>query len=55
MVRPLKNVAREEMAKYWDPDIDAIKEDVGIRLEEGRGAQGIVDKDLPDAIKKIEK
>jgi len=55
MVRPLKNIAREELAKYWDPDVEAIKNDVGMRLEEGRGAIGIVDKDLPEAMKKIEK
>jgi formylglycine-generating enzyme required for sulfatase activity len=54
MVRPLENVAREDMAKYWEPDVDAIKDDIDIRLEEGRGALGIVDKDLPEAIKEIE-
>jgi formylglycine-generating enzyme required for sulfatase activity len=54
MVRPLENVPREEMAKYWEADVDAIKEDVDIRLEEGRGVLGIVDKDLPEAMKQIE-
>jgi len=53
VVRPLEPVSREMMAKYWEPDIDEIKESVDMRLEEGRGVLGIVDKDLPEAIQKL--
>ena len=53
MIRPLKEVPRKEMAKYWEVDHEDIKSDVDDRIEEGRGVLGLVDKDLPKAIKAI--
>jgi formylglycine-generating enzyme required for sulfatase activity len=50
LLRPLKPHPREEMAKFWEIDADDIRDDVGYRLEEGRGVLGIVDRDLPKAI-----
>ena len=56
LMRPLDTPAsREDKEQYWSPrskrDTMAIK----FRLEsDGKGAKGIVDKDLPAAIKKLE-
>jgi formylglycine-generating enzyme required for sulfatase activity len=54
VLRPLNELPKTEMAKYWDPDVEDIKFDVQIRLEEGRGVSGIVDKKLPGAIETLE-
>ncbi|HJN07611.1 MAG: formylglycine-generating enzyme family protein [Pirellulaceae bacterium] len=54
MVRPLHAPTKKEMAKYWDADHDDIKFDVDGRLSEGRGAIGLVDPDLPAAIKALD-
>ena len=54
MIRTLKVLPRKEMAKYWEIDNEDIKSDVDGRLEEGRGVLGLVDKDLPKAIKAIQ-
>jgi sulfatase modifying factor 1 len=53
MIRPLKEVPRKEMAKYWEIDHEDIKSDIDGRIEEGRGVLGLADKDLPAAIKAI--
>ncbi len=59
IIRPLKEPTESEKAKYWEADVDDIKDAVADRMAEGRGALGLVDKDLPkriqdaaDAIKK---
>ncbi|MCA9141233.1 MAG: formylglycine-generating enzyme family protein [Planctomycetales bacterium] len=54
VLRPLNELPKAEMAKYWDPDDEDIKFDVQIRLEEGRGILGIVDETLPAAIQSLE-
>lgn len=53
MIRQLNVVPREEMAKYWEIDNEDIKSDVEGRLEEGRGVLGLVDKELPKAVKAV--
>ena len=54
LVRPLKELSRKEIGRYWEADVEETKFAVTSRLEEGRGAQGIVDKELPEAIKALE-
>jgi len=54
LVRSLNEIPRKETAKYWEADVEDVKFGVQIRLEEGRGVLGLVDKDLPAAIKKLE-
>jgi len=53
IVRPLKTLPKEEMAKYWVPTVDEVVDDVQLRLDGGRGVRGLVDEDLPAAIKKL--
>ena len=52
--RPLNPPARETINKFWTEDSEMLKMAVDNRLEEGRGARGLVDKDLPQAIKELE-
>ncbi|MBP88219.1 MAG: transcriptional regulator [Planctomycetaceae bacterium] len=54
LVRPLHELPRKEMVKYWEADVEDVQYDIQVRLEEGRGAIGIVDQELPAAIKKLQ-
>lgn len=54
-IRPLHPPAREACARFWEPDVEEIELDVQARLDEGRGALGIVDKALPAAIDELNK
>jgi adenosine/AMP kinase len=42
------------MEKFWEADIDEIREDVQNRLDEGRGVLGVVDPDLPKVIAELQ-
>jgi len=55
MVRPLDPPAeRKDRETFWKPDLERILEDVNFRIEqEGRGALGVADPTLTDAIKKL--
>ncbi len=54
IVRPLKVPPRDQWARYHDADIEQIRDHVDQRInDEGRGEWGIVDPDLPAAIKKL--
>ncbi len=53
LLRPAEPVAREAIEEFWKIDCDDIRYDVEDRLNEGRGVLGIVDKDLPAAIKAL--
>ena len=56
IVRPLQPPPRQQWAKYWDADLEAISQVVNRRIdEEGRGERGIADSSLPAAIKKLAK
>ncbi len=57
LLRPLGDLPLEKEARerYWGIDAEETKLDVELRLEEGRGALGIVDPDLPEAVKKLDK
>jgi len=55
VIRPLKeDIAKEDKEEFWKADAEDITEGVENRLQEGRGVLGIVDKDLPAAIKELE-
>ncbi len=55
IVRPKNPPPRKEWGKYWDADLKHIKQDVDLRVfQEGRGAWGVVDKRLPEAIKQLD-
>jgi len=47
LVRPLAEPAAADRAKWWDADVESIRDDTADRLREGRGARGIVDPRLP--------
>ena len=54
VIRPLKPAPAAERSKYWDADLASITDDAKDRVDQGRGARGIVDRDLPAAIKALE-
>jgi sulfatase modifying factor 1 len=55
LVRGLKMPEDKELRKkVWDIDCEDVELDVGDRLKEGRGALGLIDKDLPKAIKEVD-
>ncbi len=54
IIRPLHVPPKEEWAKYWDADLEAITKVVNRRIDkEGRGERGIADPTLPAAIKEL--
>lgn len=53
LLRPLNELPKKSMAKYWEPDCEQIQMDVDARLEEGRGVLGLTDKNLPQAMKEV--
>lgn len=54
LVRPLNVPSeRKDQERFWD-DVEKLKNDADTRIEaNGRGAHGLVDKDLPEAIKAV--
>jgi len=54
LVRPLQDLPKDALAKYWEADVEAVSGDVQLRLEEGRGVLGLVDQALPQAIRQRE-
>ena len=55
IIRPLKTLPKKEMVKFWQPAVEEVQDDVQLRLDGGRGVRGLVDTDLPAAIKKQKK
>lgn len=53
LVRPLHELPKSEMVRYWEADVEDVQYDIQVRLEEGRGVLGLVDEQLPTAIKKL--
>ncbi len=47
IVRPLEEPAMADRRRWWDADIDSIRDDVESRMNEGRGARAIIDPQLP--------
>ena len=55
VLRPLVEPAtKTERLKAWEPDAEETIDAINNRMSEGRGVMGLVDKDLPAAIKKLE-
>ncbi len=54
LFRGYKPISEEMIGNYWDMNTEDVKMDVETRLIGGRGALGLVDRDLPAAIKQIE-
>ncbi len=54
LLRPVNPIDREAIEEFWKIDCDDIRYDVQDRLSEGRGVLGIVDRDLPAAIKELD-
>jgi formylglycine-generating enzyme len=52
IVRPLATPSKAQLTQAWDADLELIRRHVAARMNEGRGAKGIVDSTLPDEIKK---
>ncbi|HZL90681.1 MAG TPA: formylglycine-generating enzyme family protein [Pirellulaceae bacterium] len=54
IIRPLNPPMAKDLAKFWEADIDQIREDSMQRIDnEGRGARGVANPDLPAAIKML--
>ncbi|WZU47994.1 SUMF1/EgtB/PvdO family nonheme iron enzyme [Stieleria varia] len=53
--RSYKELPREKITKFWEASADDVKGDVQLRIEGGRGGLGLVDKELPAAIEKLQK
>jgi formylglycine-generating enzyme required for sulfatase activity len=47
VIRPLDEPAGPDRARYWEADLEVIRDAVQQRLKEGRGALGTVDGQLP--------
>ena len=47
LVRPLAEPDPADRSRWWDADVESIREDVRSRIDGGRGALGIVDPRLP--------
>jgi len=54
LIRPLTPLPRDQMEEFWKIDNEDTMYDVQDRLSEGRGVRGLVDPDLPKAIKALE-
>ncbi|MFT7640982.1 MAG: sulfatase modifying factor 1 [Pirellulaceae bacterium] len=56
LIRPLNEMSQAEIRKlkFYEADVEDILLDVENRILEGRGVYGIVDKELPAAIKKLD-
>ena len=53
IIRPLSAPAKADRAKYWEADLELLREHVKQRIDkEGRGARGIADATLPGDIHK---
>ena len=51
LVRPLVEADVAERRRWWDADVESIRDDVRRRLDDGKGALGIVDPKLPADLK----
>jgi sulfatase modifying factor 1 len=47
VVRPLAEPAVADRRRWWDADLESIASDAADRLQQGRGAKGLVDPKLP--------
>jgi formylglycine-generating enzyme required for sulfatase activity len=55
IIRPLnESITRSEKERYWAIDAEETRDAVDNRMSEGRGVRGLVDGELPKAIKELE-
>ena len=54
LFRSLKPLDSETITKFWEANAEEVKDDVESRLLGGRGGLGLVDENLPEAIKNAE-
>jgi hypothetical protein len=47
LVRPSVTPPLDQQTRWWNADIESIRADAADRLQQGRGARGIVDPGLP--------
>lgn len=52
MVRPFTPPPPDAQQRWWNADVESIAADTADRLQQGRGARGIVDPGLPDEAKR---
>ena len=52
LMRPLAIPPQDAQLRWWNADIESIAADTADRLQQGRGARGIVDPGLPDEAKR---
>ena len=55
LVRPLAPWDPSDDRRVWEADVDDVQFDVDARLDEGRGALGIVDPELPRALEALKR
>lgn len=55
LVRPLHKMTVDQRKQAWEPDVEAVREDVDSRLKEGRGVLGIANPTLPAAVEAVKK
>ncbi|MDX1946817.1 MAG: formylglycine-generating enzyme family protein, partial [Pirellulaceae bacterium] len=54
LLRPLAEPAAAAKQRYWEADLEQIQTDADMRIDnEGRGARGVANPELPEAIKKL--
>lgn len=53
LLRPLKVPTREEQETFWSPDVQELKKEVELKHDARRFSLGLVDPDLPEAVKKL--
>ena len=51
LVRPFKTPPPDAQRRWWNADVESIAADAADRLQQGRGARGIVDPALPEEAK----
>ncbi|GIW93567.1 MAG: transcriptional regulator [Pirellulaceae bacterium] len=54
IVRSLEELPDELISRFWEADVEEIKQDVQARLDEGRGVLGLVDPQLPEVIRHMQ-
>lgn len=54
LFRSYQPMSAEAIAKYWEMNTDDVRIDVQSRLSGGRGVLGLVDEELPAAMKSVE-
>ncbi len=51
VVRPLEPPEAPDRRRWWDADLESIRDDVEHRLKKGKGARAVIDPKLPDDAK----